>query len=141
MKQHPVFVPYGFRDAPEDVLRKLAYPLERGKLVPRQGPRHRAGHDGLIINVIMKTVSLAGELADRPARPGARAADRVPGCPRVTPRSRSDGAGVTDGLPAAMLPAIGDPGRAALELPDGPPPALIGPSDIEAERGVTAWHS
>ena len=27
--------------------------------------------------------------------------------------------------------AIGDPGRAALELPDGPPPARIGPADVE----------
>jgi hypothetical protein len=26
---------------------------------------------------------------------------------------------------------IGDPGRAALELPDGPPPARIGPADVE----------
>jgi hypothetical protein len=29
-----------------------------------------------------------------------------------------------------ILP-IGDPGRAALEIPDGPPPAAVGPSDIE----------
>jgi Protein phosphatase 2C len=27
--------------------------------------------------------------------------------------------------------AIGDPGRAALETPDGPPPARIGPADVE----------
>ena len=30
MKQYPVFIPFGFRDAPEDVLRKLAYPRRRG---------------------------------------------------------------------------------------------------------------
>ena len=35
-----------------------------------------------------------------------------------------------DGVPVAALPAIGEPGRAALEMPDGPPPAVIGPSDI-----------
>jgi hypothetical protein len=29
------------------------------------------------------------------------------------------------------LYAIGDPGRAALEVPDGPPPARIGPADVE----------
>lgn len=29
-----------------------------------------------------------------------------------------------------MLPAIGEPGRAAAETPDGPPPAVIGPSDV-----------
>lgn len=33
--------------------------------------------------------------------------------------------------PAVRFPAIGNPGRAALEVPDGPPPALVGPSDIE----------
>src|SRR5262249_41099132 len=31
MKGHPVFVPYGFRDAPEHVLRRLAYPMGRAK--------------------------------------------------------------------------------------------------------------
>ncbi|MCW2930720.1 MAG: hypothetical protein JWM19_1682 [Actinomycetia bacterium] len=36
-----------------------------------------------------------------------------------------------NGGPAALFPAIGSPGRAALEVPDGPPPAMVGPSDIE----------
>ena len=31
MKGHPVFVPYGFRDAPEEVLRRLAYPMGKAK--------------------------------------------------------------------------------------------------------------
>jgi hypothetical protein len=31
----------------------------------------------------------------------------------------------------ASFAAIGNPGRAALEVTDGPPPAVIGPSDIE----------
>jgi uncharacterized protein YegL len=30
-RSHPVFIPIGFRDAPEDALRKLAYPAGRGK--------------------------------------------------------------------------------------------------------------
>ena len=30
-----------------------------------------------------------------------------------------------------VVPAIGNPGRAALEVPDGPPPAVLGRSDIE----------
>jgi hypothetical protein len=30
-----------------------------------------------------------------------------------------------------VFPAIGNPGRAAAEVPDGPPPAAVGPSDIE----------
>jgi uncharacterized protein YegL len=59
MKQHPVFVPYGFRDAPEDVLRKLAYPLERGKWY------HVKSHDieqalAGIIKVIMTSVVSSG---------------------------------------------------------------------------------
>lgn len=59
MKQHPVFVPYGFRDAPEDVLRKLAYPLERGKWY------HIKSHDieqalAGIINAIMTSVVSSG---------------------------------------------------------------------------------
>jgi hypothetical protein len=36
---------------------------------------------------------------------------------------------VTDGSPPTLV-AIGEPGRAAAETPDGPPPAVIGPSDI-----------
>jgi hypothetical protein len=37
----------------------------------------------------------------------------------------------SNGGSAAMVPAIGNPGRAAFEVPDGPPPARVGPSDIE----------
>jgi uncharacterized protein YegL len=31
MKGHPLFIPFGFRDASEDVLNKLAYPPEKGQ--------------------------------------------------------------------------------------------------------------
>ena len=31
MRSHPIFVPFGFRDAPEQVLRQLTYPKARGK--------------------------------------------------------------------------------------------------------------
>lgn len=59
MKQHPVFVPFGFRQAPEDVLKKLAYPLEKGKWY------HSNSHDieqalSGILNIIMKTVISSG---------------------------------------------------------------------------------
>ncbi|HEY6789397.1 MAG TPA: VWA domain-containing protein [Trebonia sp.] len=59
MKQHPVFIPYGFRDAPEDVLRKLAYPLEKGKWF------HVKSHDieqalSGILNMIMTSVVSSG---------------------------------------------------------------------------------
>jgi uncharacterized protein YegL len=60
MKQYPVFIPFGFRDAPEDVLRKLAYPPERGRWY------HIKSHDigqviKLILDVIMKTVVSSGQ--------------------------------------------------------------------------------
>jgi uncharacterized protein YegL len=60
MKQYPVFIPFGFRDAPEDVLKKLAYPPERGRWY------HIKSHDigqviKLILDVIMKTVVSSGQ--------------------------------------------------------------------------------
>lgn len=59
MKQHPVFVPFGFRDAPDDVLKKLAYPLEKGKWY------HIKSHDieqalSGILKIIMNTVVSSG---------------------------------------------------------------------------------
>ena len=44
MKQYPVFIPFGFRDAQEAELRKLAYPFEQGQVVPHQDPGYRAGY-------------------------------------------------------------------------------------------------
>ena len=60
MKQYPVFIPFGFRDAPEDVLRKLAYPPEKGRWY------HIKSQDigqviKLILDVIMKTVVSSGQ--------------------------------------------------------------------------------
>ena len=59
MKQYPVFIPFGFRDAPEDVLRKLAWPPEKRRWY------HIKSHDigqviKLILDVIMKTVVSSG---------------------------------------------------------------------------------
>jgi hypothetical protein len=48
----------------------------------------------------------------------------------MLPTGLSDGAGMTAGFPSVPC-VIGDPGRAAAELPDGPPPDVAGPSDIE----------
>jgi uncharacterized protein YegL len=60
MKQYPVFIPFGFRDAPEDVLKKLAYPPEKGRWY------HIKNQDigqviKLILDVIMKTVVSSGQ--------------------------------------------------------------------------------
>jgi uncharacterized protein YegL len=84
MKQYPVFIPFGFRDAPEDVLRKLAYPPEKGRWY------HIKSHDieqviKLILDVIMKTVVSSGQSsstgkpalvhAPAPAAPGVTQGD------------------------------------------------------------------
>jgi uncharacterized protein YegL len=60
LKQYPVFIPFGFREAPEDVLRKLAYPPEKGRWY------HIKNDDitqviKLILDVIMKTVISSGQ--------------------------------------------------------------------------------
>jgi uncharacterized protein YegL len=59
MKQHPVFVPFGFRNASVDVLKKLAYPLERGKWYHTNSNEIEEALSG-ILNVIMKTVVNSG---------------------------------------------------------------------------------
>ena len=83
MKQYPVFIPFGFRAAPEDVLKKLAYPPEKGRWY------HIKSHDigqviKLILDVIMKTVVSSGQSSStgKPApspRPGTRDTRRDPG--------------------------------------------------------------
>jgi uncharacterized protein YegL len=59
MKGHPVFVPFGFRDAPEDVLRKLAYPLEKGKWYHSRSTNIEDTLKG-ILDIIMQTVIKSG---------------------------------------------------------------------------------
>lgn len=59
MRSHPIIVPFGFRDAPEQVLRKLAYPLEKAKWY------HSKSHDVEvalrgILDIIMNTVVSSG---------------------------------------------------------------------------------
>ena len=60
MKQYPVFIPFGFRAAPDNVLKKLAYPPEKGRWY------HIKNDDigqviKLILDVIMKTVVSTGQ--------------------------------------------------------------------------------
>jgi uncharacterized protein YegL len=60
MKQYPVFIPFGFRDAQEAELRKLAYPFSKGKYY------HIKTQDieqviALILDVIMNTVVASGQ--------------------------------------------------------------------------------
>ena len=87
MKMYPVFIPFGFRQAPEDVLRKLAYPPEKGRWY------HIKSHDigqviTLILDVIMKTVISSGQSSTggKPALVQAT----VPDAPGVTQGDAED---------------------------------------------------
>jgi uncharacterized protein YegL len=62
MKGHPVFVPYGFRDASEDVLRKLAYPMGRAKWYFSKSSEIEQVLKG-ILDIIMNTVITSGNSA------------------------------------------------------------------------------
>lgn len=62
MKSHPIFVPFGFRDAPEGVLRKLAYPKEKGKWYHTRTATVEQALAG-IIGIIMSTVVTASRSA------------------------------------------------------------------------------
>lgn len=59
MRSHPIFVPFGFRDAPEDVLRKLAYPRDRGKWYHARNTGIEQALAG-ILDIIMNTVISSG---------------------------------------------------------------------------------
>ena len=87
MKQYPVFIPFGFRAAPEDVLKKLAYPPEKGRWY------HIKSQDigqviKLILDVIMKTVVSSGQSSSsgKPALVHAP----VPATPGVTQGDAED---------------------------------------------------
>ena len=62
MKGHPVFVPYGFRDAPEGVLRKLAYPMGKAKWYHSKSSDIEEALTGILDN-IMNTVITSGNSA------------------------------------------------------------------------------
>ncbi len=67
LKGHPVFVPYGFRDAQEDVLRRLAYPKGRAKWYFAKSTDIEQVLQG-ILDIIMNTVITSGNSA-RSAQP------------------------------------------------------------------------
>lgn len=59
MKRYPVFVPFGFRDAREEVLRKLAYPPGRGRWYHSKGVDIEHVLEG-ILSVIMRSIVASG---------------------------------------------------------------------------------
>jgi uncharacterized protein YegL len=62
LKAHPIFVPLGFRDAPADVLRQLAYPPNRGKWYHAKNATAESALHGML-HFIMQTVIIAGHSA------------------------------------------------------------------------------
>jgi uncharacterized protein YegL len=62
LKAYPLFVPFGFRSAPVNVLKQLAYPPERGKWYHAKNTSVEEALKG-IIGIIMNTVVTAGKTA------------------------------------------------------------------------------
>jgi uncharacterized protein YegL len=64
-KTHPVFVPFGFRDAPEQIMRQLAYPVEKGRWYHTRTSNVKDALDG-VLAVIMRTVMRSTITASTP---------------------------------------------------------------------------
>ncbi len=62
LKAHPIFVPFGFRDASEQILAQLAYPKGRGKYYHVKDKSVEEALKG-ILDIIMNTVVTAGHTA------------------------------------------------------------------------------
>ena len=83
MKSHPIFVPFGFRDAPENVMKQLAYPPDKSKWYLAR--KHNV-EDALtgILDVIMKTVVTSARTAQS-------------GQPALTQQAPAPSSGITQG--------------------------------------------
>ncbi|MBJ7330459.1 MAG: VWA domain-containing protein [Solirubrobacteraceae bacterium] len=77
-KAYPVFVPFGFRDAPEAVLRQLAYPPERGRWYMARTSSVREALKG-VIHVIMTSIVTSGGRAASSSAGALALADPAPG--------------------------------------------------------------
>jgi uncharacterized protein YegL len=89
MKGHPVFVPYGFRDAPEEVLRKLAYPMGKAKWFHSKSSDIEDTLTGILDN-IMNTVITSGNSASG-------------GEPALVQQAPAAGSGIAFGDPDAWV--------------------------------------
>jgi uncharacterized protein YegL len=83
MKSHPIFVPFGFRNAPVAVLAQLAYPLGHGRWYHSKDASVEGALTG-ILDIIMRTVLTAGRTAGT-------------GQPTITQQSPSPGSGIAQG--------------------------------------------
>ncbi len=83
LKAHPIFVPFGFRDASETILAQLAYPKGRGKYYHVKNKTVEEALKG-ILEIIMNTVISSGHTAGS-ARPA------------VTPTAPAASSGISQG--------------------------------------------
>lgn len=83
MKGHPIFVPFGFRQAPEDVLKRLAYPMEKGKWYHARNASVEQALKGML-GIIMQTMITASRTASTNQ-------------PDVTPQAPPAGSGIDYG--------------------------------------------
>jgi serine/threonine protein kinase/uncharacterized protein YegL len=61
LKAYPIFVPYGFGAAPEDVLRQLAYPPERGRWYHAKNTDVEAALTGILPLIMNDVITPAGQ--------------------------------------------------------------------------------
>lgn len=78
MEAYPIFVPFGFRDAPESVLRQLAYPPEKGKWYLARTSDVSEALAG-VLGIIMQTVVSSGRRAASGAKGALQLAEPEPG--------------------------------------------------------------
>jgi uncharacterized protein YegL len=83
MKAHPIFVPFGFRDAPESVMKQLAYPPDKSRWYLARKSNVEEALTG-ILDVIMKTVVVSARSVQA-------------GQPAVTQQAPESGSGITQG--------------------------------------------
>jgi len=83
VRTSPIFVPFGFRDAPESALRRLAYPAAKGKWYHAGATQPEQALAG-IVNVIIETVTMSGRGA-------------AEGQPVVVPQPPTPGSGIACG--------------------------------------------
>lgn len=79
----PIFVPFGFRDAPESVLRRLAYPPVAGKWYHARATPPEQALRG-ILNIIIETVITSGR-------------DAAEGRPNIVPQPPAARSGIVRG--------------------------------------------
>src|SRR5947209_6676760 len=90
MKAHPIFVPFGFREADENVLKRLAFPPDRSRWYLA---RSTSAADALkgILSIIVNTVLTSSRLATSGERGAVQLADAPGGSNIASGESEYDG--------------------------------------------------